>query len=246
MLEIQDLCCGYGPLDVVKGVSLQALRGEFLCIVGPNGCGKTTLLRAIARIIPSRGRLALDGLDLYTLKRRELACKAAFLAQSSQLYFPYTVYDAVALGRYAHSSSSGLSAVDKAAIEEALAQMGLSDERNRLITELSGGQLQRVYLARTLAQDPEVILLDEPTNHLDINHQIGLLRYLLSWAAEKNRIIIGVLHDLNLARHFGSHMVVMNQGRIASDGRRFDADTLASVYGMDVQHFMQESFALWK
>jgi iron complex transport system ATP-binding protein len=251
-LEINDLCCGYyGGEDVLKGISLEARAGEILCIAGPNGCGKSTLLKAAARLLPFRGSVTIGGRESASFSRKELARKLALLGQSSELYFPYTVYETVAMGRYAHSTGIlGLPpARDRTIIEEVLDTLELKDVRERLISELSGGQLQRVFLARTLVQDPELILLDEPTNHLDLKHQIALLDYLSGWVKANNKTVIAVLHDLNLCRRFGGTTVLMSEGRIADHGKTEDVlngKILAAVYGMDVRDFMVRSLEGWR
>jgi iron complex transport system permease protein len=257
-LLIRNLRAGYGGLDVVKNISLEARPGEFFCIAGPNGSGKSTLLRAAARLIPFRGEVRIGGLSIAGLKRRELARKTALLGQMSQLWFPYTVYDTLALGRYAHSGGGwgfikSLSPEDRAAVEQVLDRLELADIRGRLITELSGGQLQRVFLARTLVQDPAVILLDEPTNHLDLRHQVELLEYLSGWARENGRAVVAVLHDLNLANRFADRMVLLDRGEIAAAGTGGDllgknaaGPALEAAYGMDIRRFMRESLERWE
>jgi iron complex transport system ATP-binding protein len=192
----------------------------------------------------------VDGADTETLKRRDLAKKIALLGQASQFYFPYTVYDTVALGRYAHGK--GFMAApqnrDRRIVNEKLEQLGLGDLRETRITELSGGQLQRVFLARTLAQDPAVILLDEPTNHLDLKYQVELLRYLGTWAAGEGGIVIAVLHDLNLARSFARRMILLDRGNISAAGPAaavLDSAASGAAYGMDIPAFMRDSLKLW-
>jgi iron complex transport system ATP-binding protein len=221
MLEINNLFCGYRGSDVIHDLSLRANRGEVLCVAGPNGCGKSTLLKAIARIIPCRGNIRLEGRDISSFSRKNLAGKIALLGQIAQIYFPYTVYDTVALGRYAHSAGflKSLSKGDREFIMNIIDRLGLYDDKDRMINELSGGQLQRVFLARTLAQDPDIILLDEPTNHLDLKHQVELLEYLRGWVREHNKTLIGVLHDLNLVFHFGDAAALMENGRLKALGR---------------------------
>jgi iron complex transport system ATP-binding protein len=250
MLEIQDLYCGYGGGDIIKGINLRAKNGDVICVVGPNGCGKSTLLRAIARLLPFRGSVRIDGQETRSFSRKDLAKKIALLGQNSQLYFPYTVFDTVAMGRYAHSEGifADLSSVDKNHIEKTLAVLELGEDRSRLISELSGGQLQRVFLARALVQDPEIILLDEPTNHLDLKHQAGLLEYLDRWA-DSGGTVIAVLHDLNLARRFCRQAVLMSDGKAAACGapeELFAGAALKKVYGMDVREFMLESLKKWE
>ncbi|MDR0759711.1 MAG: ABC transporter ATP-binding protein [Treponema sp.] len=250
MLEINNLFSGYNGVEVIRDITLRADRGEVLCIVGPNGCGKSTLLKAIARIIPCRGEIRLDGRDAASLPRKSLAKKIALLGQMSQIHFPYSVYDTAALGRYAHSRGflKSLSKEDRLFITDILRRLELYDEKDRLINELSGGQLQRVFLARTLIQDPDLILLDEPTNHLDLKHQIELLRYLTRWAGEHQKAVVAVLHDLNLALCFGDRAALMRDGRIVScgpAGQALDGETLREVYGIDIKGFMVESLTRW-
>lgn len=251
MLEIRNLYCGYNGGDVIKDISLKAEGGEILCVAGPNGCGKTTLLKAIAHILGYRGSIAIDSRELSSFNRKALARKIAVMSQGQEIYFPFTVADTVALGRYAHSEKyiSSLSAKDRTLIAEVLEKLGLSDVKDRMINELSGGQLQRVFLARTLVQDPEIILLDEPTNHLDLKYQVELLRGLTEWAKENGRTVIAVLHDLNLSRRFADTIALMHDGRLAATGipdAVLDRGTLESVYGMDVHSFMLQSLSAWR
>ncbi|MDR0878036.1 MAG: ABC transporter ATP-binding protein [Treponema sp.] len=251
MLEIKNLSAGYGGPDVIHDIQLQADEGEMLCIVGPNGCGKTTLLKSIARLLKYRGSVLLNSLDIAAVPRKELAKKIAMLGQLSQIYFPYSVYDTVSLGRYAYSSGflKNLSKEDEEIINDTINWLGLTGEKDRMITELSGGQLQRVFLARTIVQNPDIILLDEPTNHLDLKHQVELLHYLLKWARDNNKIVIGVLHDLNLVHTFGDKAALMSEGKIAAHGKPeevLDGETLKTIYDIDIKKFMIESLEKWK
>ena len=251
MMEVNSLCAGYGGEDVIRNISFNADKGEILCILGPNGCGKSTLLKSIARIIDHHGMVTLDGRTTASFSRRELAKKIALLGQSAQIFFPYTVYETVAMGRYAWSEGllRNLSAADETVIEDTIRKLDIEDIRDRMIDELSGGQLQRVFLARTLAQTPDVILLDEPTNHLDLKYQIELLKFLKNWVRENNKIFIGVFHDLNLARHFGNMALLMNNGEIAASGEieaTLSSDLLQSVYGINIHSFMLESLQKWQ
>jgi iron complex transport system ATP-binding protein len=256
-LAVEHLYAGYGGADVVKNICLETLPGELFCIAGPNGSGKSTLLRAVAGLLPCRGKVYIGTLDTAFLKRKELAKKTALLGQMTQLWFPYTVYDTVALGRYAHAGGQSffksLSPQDRTAVEDTLARLKLEDVRDRLITELSGGQLQRVFLARTLVQDPAIILLDEPTNHLDLRHQVELLEYLSAWAREHRRLVVAVLHDLNLVNRFAGHMVLLDRGEIVAAGTGRDllgngrgSTVLETAYGMDIRGFMRESLEKWR
>jgi len=249
-MEVENLSAGYGGADVIRGISFRAKAGESLCVLGPNGCGKSTLLKSIARLIGYRGIVALNGKDISAIPRKELAKKIALLGQTSQVLFPYTAHETVSMGRYAHSAGflKSLSADDKDIVENVMAKLGIADIRDRMIDELSGGQLQRVFLARTLAQTPDVILLDEPTNHLDLKYQIELLTFLKSWVEESGKTLVAVFHDLNLARQFGDSALLMNSGTIAACGKITEAlrgEILQEVYGIDICGFMRESLGKW-
>jgi iron complex transport system ATP-binding protein len=251
MLEVRDLCAGYGGADVLCNINFKVEKGESLCLLGPNGSGKSTLLRAVARIIEYRGLVLMDGEDIGAVSRKELARKIALLSQSAQVFFPYTVYETVAMGRYAHSRGlfKNLSVEDEAVIEDILKNLDIWESKDTMTDELSGGTLQRVFLARALAQSPDLILLDEPGNHLDLKHQIDLLNFLRAWVREGGKTLIGVFHDLNLARYFGDTAVILNNGTLAARGHMEDilnGEDLSAVYGIDVRGFMRESLERWK
>jgi iron complex transport system ATP-binding protein len=183
--------------------------------------------------------------------RKALAQKIGLLAQSAGVYFPYTVYDTAALGRFPHSSSflKGFSADDKEIIRDVLEKLELWDVKDSLINELSGGQFQRVFLARTLVQNPDLILLDEPTNHLDLKHQLELLEYLSLWAKNHNRAVIAVLHDLNLTRRFADTAILLDRGEPLSSGKCdsvLSGETLRTAYGIDIKRFMLDSLQKWQ
>ena len=251
MLEVKDLSAGYGGVDVIRNINLKADRGESLCILGPNGSGKSTLLKSIARIIDYRGSVLVNGEDIKAVSRKELAKKIALLTQSAQVFFPYTVYETVSMGRYAYSQGflKNLSAEDRTVIEDILKKLDIWDSKDCMIDELSGGELQRVFLARTLVQSPDLILLDEPSNHLDLKHQIELLKFLKVWVKENDKTLISVFHDLNLARLFGDTAIVLNNGTLAASGKIegvLNSGILSNVYGVDIRGFMRESLEKWK
>lgn len=251
MLNIKDVSCGYGNEDIVKNVSFSVERGKNLCIVGPNGCGKSTLLKSIANILEYKGNITIDSKEIKKLSRKDLAKNVALMTQASNIYFPYTVYETVSLGRYAHLKGvfSKINKKDDEIILNSIESVGLLDIKDKLISELSGGQLQRVYLARAFAQDPDIILLDEPTNHLDLKCQIEILDYLNKWTKENNKIVVAVLHDLNLVQTFGEKVVMMNKGEIIKSGTPkevLSGKKLKEVYGVDVKGFMIDALEKWK
>ncbi|MBO4297183.1 MAG: ABC transporter ATP-binding protein [Clostridia bacterium] len=252
MIELKRVCAGYGGRDVIHDVSFRFETGVNYCLLGPNGCGKTTLLRAMSGLIPHTGEVLLDGARLETLPRRKIAAKIAVMSQINTIYFPYTVYDTVMLGRYQHMKRGpfgGVGARDREAVERCLASTGLSDLRNRLVSELSGGQCQRVFLAHTLAQEPDAILLDEPTNHLDIRHQVELIDYLKDWTADGKHSVVGVFHDMNLALRLTDRALFMKDGRLLGSGRFGEVAGrafLTELFGMDIAGYMIESLQKWE
>ena len=250
MLEIKNLYTGYDNKEIVKDINFTVKRGENLCIVGPNGCGKSTLLKSIANILEYRGSIKIDEKEVNTLSRLELAKKIGLMSQMTQMYFPYTVYDTVALGRYAYLNGAfaKLSNEDIEIVVDSMKKVGVYDLKDKMITELSGGQLQRVFLARVFAQNPDVILLDEPTNHLDFKHQIELLENLTKWIKDNNKIVVGVLHDLNLVQYFADKVLILRDGSEADYGLPkdvFRGSTLNEVYGIDIKRFMTNILEKW-
>ena len=251
MLSLSKVCAGYDGKKVLHDITFTLPEGENLCILGPNGCGKTTLLRSIAKLIPFSGNITIDGSDTKMMKRREIASRIAVMSQISSVYYSYTVYETVLLGRYQHMKKSFFgtpSSKDKSVVEECLKTTGLLELSTKPIDELSGGQLQRVFLAHTLAQEPEMILLDEPTNHLDMKNQVELITYLNEWSKKEKHTVIGVFHDINLAMRLSGQLLFLKEGRIAGLGRAEDLiqpQFLYDIYNMDVVSFMVESFEKW-
>ena len=249
MLKLENVSAGYDGVDVIHNISLEIVPGQNLSIIGANGCGKSTLLKVMAGLLPYKGKITLDGKHLSFMKRKAISAKVAMLSQISPLYLSYSVYDTVMMGRYVHEKSGllgGTSAEDKEMVMHCLKSVDMLDEKDRDITTLSGGQLQRVFLARTLAQDPQIILLDEPTNHLDLKYQMELLDYLIAWAKENNRSIVGVLHDINHAMRLSEYVLAMKDGKIAGLGRDIITGALLErVYDVDVVGYMRQTLASW-
>lgn len=251
MLNVENLTCGYGETAVLKNVSFTAEPNEKLFIIGPNGCGKTTLLRAVAGLIPFTGNVLIDGEPVTRMKRKETAKKIAMMSQLSAVYFSYTVYETVMQGRYAHMSGGmfkGESSSDIEAVTACLESTDISELKDKNIRELSGGQLQRVFLARAFAQEPQILLLDEPTNHLDFKCQLELMRYLGRWAENPGRIVIGVTHDINLSLAFGDRLLALKDGGVFAQGRsgELDLDLINHTFGLDVRAHMLQTLKNWE
>lgn len=221
LLTARGLEWSAGPRAVLGPVDLDVLRGECLVAVGPNGAGKTTLLRCLTGLLrPSRGELSYEGRSFASLSRRELARRIAYVPQIRPARVPLRVGEVVLLGRYPHLSPLQMAprAADFAAVEEALAVVGIEDLRERPVDELSGGERQAVYIAAALAQRAELLVLDEPTIHLDARHQRDLASLLLRLKAEVSRTVVLATHDLNLASLLGDRLLALSAGRVLEIG----------------------------
>jgi iron complex transport system ATP-binding protein len=251
MIKLDNISCGYNNTYVVNNICIEILNGQNICIVGPNGCGKSTLLKAIVGLVGFKGVISIDGKDVKLLKRKEIAKKIAFMSQITSVYFSYTVFETVMLGRYSKVSNSVFATHSKKDVDyvnNCIDAVNISHLKNRFITDLSGGELQRVFLAKVFAQDPEIILLDEPTNHLDLKYQIELVEYLKKWSKNSEKIVIAVLHDINLALLFADKLMLMSNGsKVAYDTKTsiLQSDYFNEIYGINVKEYMKNSFYQW-
>ncbi len=236
-INAENLHAGYGSADIVKSVSCSFAPGTFTGIIGPNGSGKTTLLRAFSSIIPSSGILELDGRDIRDYAPAELGMALGFVPQDEARPFSYTVMQVVLMARYARTSRfAALAPEDYARCHQALADTGVAHLAGRSIRTLSGGEWQRVLIARALAQETDVLLLDEPTSHLDLAHQMEVVS-LMKDLAGAGRTIIGVFHDLNLAALSCDRLIMIKKGQLVADGAPPDVLTperIRQVYGAEV------------
>jgi len=251
MLTIKGLSCSYGDLRVLYDVDFAAKLQSKLLIVGPNGCGKTTLLKAIAGLIPYEGTVEIEGENVACFSRKARAKKIGLLSQISTIYFSYTVYETVMQGRYVHMADGIFKSARKVDEEVVLAYLemtGLLGMKDKSIQELSGGQLQRVFLARVFAQEPDIILLDEPTNHLDLKYQLELMAYLDEWVKRDRRLVVGVVHDMNLALSFADEILMLKDGRVLAHKRSEELDLrlINQTFDIDVMGYMQESLKKWE
>lgn len=211
-----DLGWSVGRRAILHDVSVSVPSGTILGLLGPNGSGKSSLLRLLAGLRrPDRGRVTLDGQDIAGMRRRDLARRVALVQQHAATEMNVSVQDVVMLGRTPHRAPlAGWSTADLAAVDRALAQVGMTDRRDQSWQSLSGGERQRVQIARALAQEPRELFLDEPTNHLDIQHQLELLRLI----ARLGLTSIVALHDLNHAAQFCDRLLVLDRGRAVAEG----------------------------
>lgn len=235
-LTASNLTIGYGQRTVASELNLQIPEGSLTVIVGPNACGKSTLLRALSRLLkPEAGEVLLDDRALGDFGAKELARVLGLLPQSSIAPSGITVVDLVTRGRHPHQRfGRQFSREDAAAVARAMAATGVTELGPRLVEELSGGQRQRVWVAMVLAQETGTLLLDEPTTFLDVTHSYDLLE-LLTDLNHEGRTMVAVLHDLNQACRFATHIVAMREGRIVAQGTPSEVVTpemVQEVFGM--------------
>lgn len=240
LLELTGVSAGYRRGDpVIRGISLSLQEGAFLGLIGPNGCGKSTLIRAVSGVLDlTEGLIRLDGEQLSGLSRQEIARSIAVLPQDASCAFPFSVREIVTMGRYPHMGRfQSLGPADEEIVEEALVLTDTLRLEGRSITALSGGERQRAMVARALAQRPKLLLLDEPTSHLDINHQVEVFDLLQHLNREQGLTLICVTHDLNYAAEYCDRLLLMSEGAICACGRPEEvvtAETIARVYGVEV------------
>ena len=237
-LHTENLTVGYGDEPVVHDLTLAVRDGRVTTIIGPNGCGKSTLLRAMARLLrPSSGSVLLDGRPVHRVHTREVARRMALLPQSPVAPEGLLVRDLVGRGRHPHQRwFSQWSPEDERIVELALELTDTAGLRDRPLDQLSGGQRQRAWIAMTLAQETELLLLDEPTTYLDLAHQVEVLDLVARLNRERDRTVVMVLHDLNLAARYSDVIVVMNDGAVVAEGTPgevFTPELLAETFGLD-------------
>lgn len=246
-LAVADATLAYEKRVIAEHLSLEIPDGSFTVIVGPNGCGKSTLLRGLSRLLkPSAGQVLLDGRNIHDFKTREVAQTLGLLPQTSIAPDGITVADLVSRGRHPHQKMlRQWSVEDELAVTAALEATGITDLSGRLVDELSGGQRQRVWVAMVLAQETELLLLDEPTTFLDIAHQIELLELLRGLNVDGGRTLVAVLHDLNHACRYATHIIAMADGAVVAEGAPSDvitAELVHDVFGLPA-HILTDPIA---
>ncbi len=244
----KNMSASYGKNMILNDINLVINPGEKVFIGGANGSGKTTLLRVLSGLIPHDGEVLIDGKEVSSMRRKDIAKLIALMPQTNEIYFPYTVNETVLLGTYATSGNS-LFGTDPKAAQFAVKCMegcGILEFKARHLDELSGGQLQRVLLARTFAQRSPFLFLDEPGNNLDIKYRAELCDKLNSWAAGKtgdiNNTLVAVFHDLEQAKRCCTRAVMMKDGKIVFDGDIAEAlapEMLVKVYDFDVAAYLK-------
>lgn len=238
MIAAYDLRVSFGAEVALDGVDLSVATGEWVALIGPNGAGKTTLLRAIAQMTPARGKVVIDDQPASSLSQRRLAQLIAFLPQHPVLPPDMTGTEYVLLGRNPHISYFGVeSATDRAIGLDLLDRLALAHIADRMLATMSGGEAQRLVLARALAQEAPILLLDEPTSALDLGRRVEALELIDELRRERSLTVLSAIHDLTLAGQFAERLVLLSEGRIAAEGQPdtiLRPDLLSAHYGAGI------------
>ncbi|WP_158734953.1 ABC transporter ATP-binding protein [Alteribacillus sp. YIM 98480] len=237
-LIAQHIAVSYNENTILKNMNIEVPEGMITSIIGPNGCGKSTVLKTMSRILkPEQGAIYLNGKSIHEMKTKEVAKEMAILAQTPDIPQTLTVSQLAAFGRYPHRRGTGrLTTRDKEAVAQALDDTGMSEYKDRPLEALSGGQRQRAWISMALAQETDVLLLDEPTTYLDMAHQLEILELLQDLNEKEKRTIVMVIHDLNHAARFSDHLIAMKAGKvqdIGSPSEVISKPVLRRVFGID-------------
>ncbi len=251
LLEVKNLSVRYGEHQIVDDVSFTLDEGRWLMLVGPNGAGKSTIVNAVSQAAPYTGTVLYRGRDVKSYKTAELARQMGVLSQHHSVGYSFTVEEVVRLGRYSHAPGifSRRSDADEESVAKALALTGLESLRGQSVLTLSGGELQRTFLAQIFAQDPKILILDEPTNHLDLVFQRETFALIRAWLETPGRGAVSVVHDLSLARAYGTDALLLHGGRavaLGEIGEVFTPGHLNAVYDMDVADWMRQMLSQWQ
>lgn len=239
-INIRNLNFSYDEKVILNNISLSFEKGKFYSIIGPNGSGKSTFIKNISKIIsPNRESVFIDKEDIYNFNNKSLARMMATIPQNIIIDYEFTVFDVVMMGRSPYKRRfEDFNPEDKKIVEKYMRATNTWVLKDKLITELSGGEAQRVIAARALGQETDIILLDEPTSHLDIQYQIEFLNIFKS--LKNNKVIIAVLHDLNLASIFSDEIILINKGEVVAKGKPWEVinkENIECVYNLSVEVF---------
>jgi len=236
-IAVRDLCFGYRSAAVLENLSIDVMKGEVLGLIGPNGSGKTTLIKCIDHILKPKGSVLVDGEDVGAMSIPEVAQRIGYVPQSGPPASSTTVFDVVLMGRRSYMGWR-VSDADIDCVTRVLHQLRLEDLAMRYYNTLSGGQKQKVLIARALCQEPAVLLLDEPTSNLDLRHQLEVMEYIRGLVRSTEISVIMAIHDLNLAARYADTLAMLKQGRIVAAGRPatlLTPESIRDVYGVEAR-----------
>lgn len=251
MLDVKNLTVRIGSLTILDDISFSLEEKQWMMVVGPNGAGKSTIVNAISQGVSYTGEVRFEGADVAKCKPTKLAKNIGVLTQNHHVGYSFSVEEVVRLGRYSYSPGffSSTNDEDDERVEHALELTGMIPFRKHSVLTLSGGELQRTFLAQIFAQAPKLLILDEPTNHLDLVYQKQVFELIHEWTRKTGCAVMSVVHDLSLARAYGSDAMLLNKGELISLGAIDEVltrENLNSVYSMDVYQWMQHMLSQWQ
>ncbi len=251
LIEASGITVRYGDVTVLDNVSFRLSEGEWLMIVGPNGAGKSTIINTISGSAPCQGKILFQGKNIREWKPMTLAKHIGILSQNHYVGYSFTVREVVGLGRYAYKKGllGGTDDEKEMSVGKALALTGLTELAEHSVLQLSGGELQRTFLAQLFAQDPDILILDEPTNHLDLIYQKQVFALVREWLKEPGRAVMSVVHDLSLAKAYGTSALLLQKGKLLASGdmeKVFAPEMLSKAYDMDVYGWMKTMLGQWQ
>ncbi|MGL4382875.1 MAG: ABC transporter ATP-binding protein [Bacilli bacterium] len=250
-LRITNLNVSYDDKKIINDLNVTFTNKAFTFILGPNGSGKTTLLKAIALLIKSSGDISFNNIELNKIKPVQRAQKIAYFSQMAMVNLDFSVYDTIMMGRfpYLESSFSSYQTIDHQLVMQVIEEFDLIPIQKQKLANLSGGQLQRVLIARLIVQDPDVILVDEMTNFLDFKYQVYVIEYLIKWAQTHDKILVAIVHDLNLALMYGQEIIVLDEGYIKLQGdvrSVFKSALINDIFDLNISEWYYNLSAKWR
>lgn len=250
IIEFNGVTVLAGKKPLINGASFCVYPNDFFMIAGPNGAGKTTLIRALCGEMPYTGLITYNGCDVRAMQSKAFAKNIGILSQKNSAGYAFTAREVIETGRYAYSKGliPRLLGTDREAVETAMQYTNTAAFAERSVLTLSGGEYQRVMLAKIIAQDPAVLVLDEPVNHLDFPHQLEFFELLKSWVADRNKTVIAVVHDFNLVKAYGTRALLLSNAQIYASGNIrevFTEQNLKHVYNVDVAEWMRLQLKNW-
>ena len=250
MLRLENVSLEIGEKKILDDINFELKKNTKLMVIGHNGAGKSSLAKAITQNIKYKGKIYFENKDLQYMKATERAQAIGYLMQTNYIEYPFTVEEIVSFGRYPYRKSilDTQSELDKKMIDSAMETMEIDNIRTRSANSLSGGELQKVFLAQVLAQDPKILILDEVTNHLDISIQEKIFNLIDSWVKKGDRAVISIVHDLTLAKLFSDNINILKKGKIVAEGKAsqiFKEENINKAYNFDVISWMKKRAKIW-